>query len=181
MHEKEKFGLQNENKIIKSTSCDLPAYSRTLSFLSLPTYGSAVDLSHQHHAPPAATKPFVRACLFLRTSRVRPCLDSSDSDSRCLSSSLGGKMLASCLAFIQFAFVPPADHFPVSLCLSSFVAALSIYHATRHVFSFLNSFSICVVQLSTCFFSFFSFSPWLCLIFVAHLSGFAFYSSFLFW
>lgn len=84
------------------------------------TYEGAFDLSR--HPPPAATKPFVRACLFLRALRVWPCLEHhldsySDSVSRCLSSSLGGKILAFCLTFIQFAFVPPADHFPVSLCL----------------------------------------------------------------
>lgn len=78
-----------------------------------------------------ADKPFVRACLFLRArvwpglvnelalgiheliwlsavdrspcTRVRVCL--------CLPSSLGGKMRAFCLAFIQFAFVPQPDNF----------------------------------------------------------------------
>lgn len=123
------------------------------------TYEGALDLSR--HPPPAATKPFVRACLFLRALRVWPCLEHhldsySDSVSRCLSSSLGGKMLAFCLTFIQFAFVPPADHFPVSLCLRFCRSSVNIlYHTlyhTRHVFSFFNSFSIWVVQLSTCFF-----------------------------
>lgn len=196
MRGKEKFGLQNENKIIKSTSfwsaCALLCvYSRMRPFLSLPTYEGALDLSR--HPPPAATKPFVRACLFLRALRVWPCLEHhldsySDSVSRCLSSSLGGKMLAFCLTFIQFAFVPPADHFPVSLCLCFCRSSVNIPYLLYTILDMcfpslipflFELFNYLLVFFSSIYFSFsscFSFP-----IFVAHLSGFAFCSSSLYW
>lgn len=125
------------------------------------TYEGALDLSR--HPPPAATKPFVRACLFLRALRVWPCLEHHLGDGLVLRLRLevfvqlprwqNARLLfdihsicvcSACRSFSRFIMSPLLSQ----LCQYTIP---TLYH-TRHVFSFFNSFSIWVVQLSTCFF-----------------------------